>query len=64
MKVTIDQHKCVSAGQCVMSAPEVFDQREDNGVVVLLTENPPTQLAGDLREAAMLCPALAIHIEE
>jgi ferredoxin len=64
MKVTVDQHKCVAAGQCVMSAPEVFDQREADGVVVLLTENPSAELDGALREAAMLCPALAIQIGE
>jgi len=64
MKVIVDFHKCVSAGQCVMSAPDVFDQREDDGVVVLLTENPPDELSGEVREAATLCPALAIDIED
>jgi len=64
MKVIVDQHKCVSAGLCVVSAPDVFDQREDDGVVTLLTETPATELARDLNEAAMLCPARAIRIEE
>ena len=40
MKVTVDQHKCVSSGQCVMNAGDVFDQRDDDGVVVLLNEHP------------------------
>ncbi|MGW3651538.1 ferredoxin, partial [Streptomyces sp. NPDC000878] len=31
---------------------------------VLLDENPPAELAEDVRNAAAVCPALAIRIEE
>jgi ferredoxin len=48
----------------VLHASEVFDQRDDDGVVVLLKENPSADQADDVRQAAELCPALAIHIEE
>ena len=64
MKVTVDQHKCVSSGQCVMNAGDVFDQRDEDGVVVLLIEHPGPDLAGGTRKAAAECPALAIEIEE
>lgn len=64
MKVIIDQEKCVSAGQCVLSAPDVFDQRDEDGTVVLLAENPADELADDVREAATICPARAIALEE
>ncbi|AJC60851.1 ferredoxin [Streptomyces sp. 769] len=64
MKVIIDQSKCVAAGQCVLSAPDVFDQREEDGIVVLLTENPPQHLVADVRQAAVLCPAQAIWLRE
>jgi ferredoxin len=64
MKVIIDQDLCVSAGQCVLSAPDVFDQRDEDGAVVLLAENPSDELTGDVREAAALCPARAIRLEE
>jgi len=64
VKVIIDQEKCVSAGQCVLSAPDVFDQREEDGTVVLLAENPADELADDVREAATICPARAIALEE
>ena len=40
MKVTVDQDKCVSSGQCVINAGDVFDQRDDDGVVVLLNDSP------------------------
>jgi ferredoxin len=64
MKVAVDQDKCVSSGQCVLNAGEVFDQRDDDGVVVLLKESPPLELAENTRNAAAACPALAIDIEE
>lgn len=64
MKVIADQSKCVAAGQCVLTAPEVFDQREEDGIVVLLTENPPEHLTDDVRQAVSLCPAQAIWLEE
>jgi len=64
MKVIIDQDKCVASGQCVLAAPDVFDQREEDGIVVLLAENPPAELADAVREAAALCPALAIEVAE
>ncbi|MEU6200770.1 ferredoxin [Streptomyces sp. NPDC047061] len=64
MKVVVDEEKCVAAGQCVAAAADVFDQREDDGIVVLLNENPPADLADDVRNAAAVCPALAIRIEE
>jgi ferredoxin len=64
MKVTVDQDICASSGNCVMHAPEIFDQRDDDGVVVLLNENPPAGQADSARKAAAGCPALAIHVEE
>ncbi|WP_328606777.1 ferredoxin [Amycolatopsis sp. NBC_00345] len=64
MKVLIDQDRCVGAGQCVLAAPEVFDQREEDGVVVLLQENPPAELHEQVREAAQICPALAIELAD
>ncbi|MEV0145430.1 MULTISPECIES: ferredoxin [unclassified Nonomuraea] len=64
MKVTVDAPKCVAAGQCVMIAPEVFDQREEDGVVVLLEDAPAPELHDAVRESAMVCPAAAIHVVE
>ena len=33
MKVSVDRDKCVASGQCVLAAADVFDQRDDDGVV-------------------------------
>jgi ferredoxin len=64
MKVVVDQDKCVSSGQCVLNAGQVFDQRDEDGVVVLLNDNPPADQAEPVRKAAAACPAQAIHVEE
>jgi ferredoxin len=64
MHVTVDEVKCVGAGQCVMAAPGVFDQRDDDGIVVLLNATPAESEFDAVREAAVLCPAAAIRLRE
>lgn len=64
MKVTVDQDKCVSSGQCVLNASEVFDQRDEDGVVVLLESAPGRDQIDNARRAAAACPALAIEIQD
>jgi len=64
MKVTVDQEKCCAGGNCVMLAPSVFDQRDEDGVVVLLTGTPPADLHDAVREAADVCPAACIFLSE
>lgn len=41
MLIHIDQEKCCGAGHCVLAAPEVFDQRDEDGIVILLDAAPP-----------------------
>ncbi|WP_328479051.1 ferredoxin [Actinoplanes sp. NBC_00393] len=64
MHVSADQDKCCGAGQCVLLAPEVFDQREEDGIVTVLDPEPPGQLHDVAREAAAVCPTSAISIRE
>lgn len=64
MKVTVDHDKCVASGQCVLLAPDVFDQRDEDGIVELKDENPPAPLHEDVRQAARVCPSLAIWVDE
>lgn len=60
LSVTVDQQVCIGAGQCVLAAPGVFTQREDDGVVELLDENPPLSLLSQVEDAVDGCPARAI----
>jgi ferredoxin len=42
MTVTVDEDMCAGAGNCVLLAPEVFDQREDDGIVILPSPSDDT----------------------
>lgn len=64
MKISVDQDKCCGAGQCVMIAPEVFDQRDEDGIVVLLDDSPAADMHEAVRESAGVCPAAAIDLGE
>jgi ferredoxin len=61
MRIGADRDVCISAGNCVMSAPEVFDQ-DDDGIVVLLTDPVPESEHDRAREAVKLCPATALRV--
>jgi ferredoxin len=64
VKVTVSTDKCISSGQCVLAAPEVFDQDDEDGLVILRDPSPPAEMAADVKQAAALCPALAITVED
>ena len=64
MKVSANQDRCCSSGLCVMTAPAVFDQREEDGVVVVLAVSPPPADHALVREAMVACPTGAISVED
>ena len=61
MKVIVDQDKCVSSGQCVLNTAVVFDQRDDDGVVVLLTEYPPADQEENAPKTGRVLPRAGHH---
>ncbi|HEY1701424.1 MAG TPA: (4Fe-4S)-binding protein [Trebonia sp.] len=63
MRIKADTGVCVGSGQCVLTEPDVFDQ-DDDGIVVLLTDQPDGQAAVRARQAADLCPSRALSIVE
>lgn len=60
MKIRIDRGHCAGAGVCALTAPTVFDQDEEDGRVVLLTEEPPEDERERTSDAIGLCPTGAI----
>ena len=64
MRVIIDPDKCIASGNCVIAVPAVFDQRDEDGIVVLLAERPAVEHTDAVRSAAQNCPTLAITISE
>jgi len=60
--VHINQEVCVGGGQCVFAAPEVFTQRDEDGVVQFVTEYPSADERPDIEEAIEVCPAQVISM--
>ena len=58
----VRRDRCIGAGLCVLAAPEVFDQADD-GLVVLLSPQPPEQAAEAIREAVRRCPSGALSLQ-
>ncbi|MEV5574051.1 ferredoxin [Spirillospora sp. NPDC052269] len=64
MRVIADHDRCQGAGQCVLHAPDVFDQSDEDGTVVLLTETPPEEQEANVRAAVRMCPNAVLSLEE
>ena len=63
-RVVVDRQRCVGSAQCIQVAPDVFDQDEDDGLVVLLVEQPEGHLLEAALRAERQCPAAAIRVED
>lgn len=61
MKIAINTDKCIGSGNCVFTAPDVFDQDEEGRAVVL---DASAQPASTVVFAAAGCPVGAITIVE
>ena len=62
MRIVANKDVCVGAGQCVLTDPEVFDQSEDDGTVIVLVDTP-ADLA-KARDAVKICPSQALSLVE
>lgn len=60
--IEVNQLTCVGGGQCVFVAPDIFTQRDEDGVVELLVEHPAEDRIADVEEAIEVCPAQAIAL--
>ena len=59
LEVTVDRALCIGSGDCVDTAPDVFQLDEEDKAVVVDPDGAPTD---DVIEAARNCPVSAIFV--
>jgi ferredoxin len=64
LKVEANGEVCAAAGQCLLAAPNVFDQSDKDGTVVVISTDPPESERSAVLEAVNRCPTSAIRIVE
>jgi ferredoxin len=62
MKVEVAADKCIASGQCVLLADSVFDQDDEDGIVVLRRTDVPPSDEQAVLSAERICPARAIRV--
>jgi ferredoxin len=62
VKLIADRDACIASGNCMMISEELFDA-DDDGIVVLRTEDVPESEEAHAREAVKICPASALRLE-
>lgn len=62
MRIIADTEACASSGMCALTAPEYFDQDDEDGRVVLLADEAEG-CDDEVADAVRLCPASALRLE-
>jgi class 3 adenylate cyclase len=63
LRVRVDRHRCIGAGNCITIAPTAFDWIEGDFAKANVVDTETVE-EEQLREAALSCPTQAIQIEE
>jgi ferredoxin len=63
VRVRVDRHRCIGAGNCIFVAPTAFAWRQGEFLKAELLD-PETVEEDVLREASAACPTQAIVIED
>lgn len=63
LRVRVDRHRCVAAGNCISIAPTAFDWQGEEAFKARVVD-PESVEEELLREAALSCPTQAIVIDE
>jgi len=63
VRISVVPDRCIGAAQCVLTAPDVFDQ-DDDGFVVVLDSRPEESKSPAARMAGKICPSQTIVVEE
>ncbi|WP_324787950.1 ferredoxin [Streptomyces sp. H51] len=62
MRIEADPETCVGSGMCALTAPDLFDQSDRDGTVVVLRSDPPAERAEAVRGAVGRCPSRALKL--
>ncbi|MBM7169907.1 ferredoxin [Streptomyces sp. G44] len=62
MEIRVDRDRCAGSSLCVSHLPDVFDQSDDDGKVLLRTPLPAADAEQAVRGVAGRCPAGAITL--
>ena len=62
MKLVADRDACISSGNCMMVSEALFDA-DDDGIVVLRTDDVPAGEEDHARQAVKICPASALRLQ-
>jgi ferredoxin len=62
VRIAVDRDRCVGSGTCEALAPDVFEV-DDDGVLVLLREEPAEGEQPGVRDAATACPTRALTLD-
>ncbi|MYT29949.1 MULTISPECIES: ferredoxin [unclassified Streptomyces] len=63
MQIQADTERCFGAGMCALTAPDLFDQSDHDGTVVLLRAAVCGQEAAEAARAAVeRCPSGALTL--
>ena len=63
MRVRVDRDLCEANAVCVGLVPEVFEVDADDNLIIL-AEQVPSELAGQVRHAVRSCPKTALRLED
>ncbi|MFD0313333.1 ferredoxin [Streptomyces flavalbus] len=62
MRIEADPEVCVGSGMCALAAPDLFDQSDDDGTVVVLRSVPPADRFPAVRGVVERCPSRALRL--
>lgn len=64
MRIHVDRERCIGSGTCVLTLPDVFDQDDEDGRVLVVDDTPVAEHRAAVDHAVLVCPVSAISIEE
>jgi ferredoxin len=64
VRVVGDRDICTGAGMCALTAPELFEQDDEVGLVVVKSEHVEGDALVAARKAVGLCPSGALSLED